>query len=211
MLGAETARAYKPLPQAYLASAELLNLRARAGDAGGRPQWRPRRRGRDSACARRSWRGRPNTARTRRCDFKADREWDVVADSFTEPRQGHGLLIARTRLPRLGQPWPTLANLGQPSMQGWRNGATHTPGAASRSRPSASAGLYARSTFTYSKSPGLLSIPTRGGAIQDANLPRSQHGAISPAIKSPSSFDGSHWSFCFAQSFSRRSSPAGEA
>jgi hypothetical protein len=28
-------------------------------------------------------------------------------------------------------------------------------------------------SFTYSKSPGLLSMPTRGGAIQLANLPGS--------------------------------------
>ncbi len=46
VLGAETARAYKPLPQAYLASAALLNLEPRAGHAGRRSQRRPRRRGR---------------------------------------------------------------------------------------------------------------------------------------------------------------------
>ena len=46
--------------------------------------------------------------------------------------------------------------------------------------------------FTYSKSPGLLSMPTRGGAIQLANLPGSVTGCISAAMKSPSSFDGSH-------------------
>ena len=82
VLGAETARAYKPQPQAYLASAELLNLAARPGDAGSGPQRRPRRRRQ----------GRPGTAFVARPteygphqsrDLKADRDWDVVTDSFT--------------------------------------------------------------------------------------------------------------------------------
>src|SRR5262249_35866385 len=48
--------------------------------------------------------------------------------------------------------------------------------------------------FTYSKSPGLLSMPTRGGAIQLANLPGSVTGFIRLWMKSPSFFDGSHLS-----------------
>ena len=83
VLGAETARAYKPLPQAYLASAELLNLEPGAGDAGGRPQRRPRRRRRGRPAHRLRRPARPSTARTRSVDFKADRDWDVVTDSFT--------------------------------------------------------------------------------------------------------------------------------
>ena len=46
--------------------------------------------------------------------------------------------------------------------------------------------------FTYSKSPGLLSMPTFGGEIQPANLPGSITGFISASMKSPSAFDGSH-------------------
>ena len=82
VLGAETARAYKPLPQAYLASAELLNLRARSGDAGGGPQRRPRRRG--ASGLRTAFVARPTEyGPHQKVDFKADREWDVIADSFT--------------------------------------------------------------------------------------------------------------------------------
>ena len=33
--------------------------------------------------------------------------------------------------------------------------------------------------------------------IQEANLPRSQQGAIRLSMKSPSSLDGQPWSFCF--------------
>jgi 2-haloacid dehalogenase len=82
VLGAETARAYKPLPQAYLASAALLNLEpakvmlvaahngdlAAAQKAGLRTAFvvRPREYG-------------PHQDR----DFKAEGDWDVVADSFT--------------------------------------------------------------------------------------------------------------------------------
>jgi 2-haloacid dehalogenase len=89
VLGAETARAYKPLPQAYLASAELLNLKpgqvmlvaahngdlAAASAAGLRTGFvaRPTEYG-------------PHQAR----DFKADREWDVVADSFVSLAKAMG-------------------------------------------------------------------------------------------------------------------------
>ena len=48
------------------------------------------------------------------------------------------------------------------------------------------------SIFTYSKSPGLLSMPTFGGEIQDAYWPVSVTGFISEAMKSPSAVDGSH-------------------
>src|SRR5690349_8979475 len=44
--------------------------------------------------------------------------------------------------------------------------------------------------FTYSKSPGLLSMPTRGGAIQLANLPGSVTDVIRLLMNSPSSVDG---------------------
>src|SRR5581483_5671582 len=37
---------------------------------------------------------------------------------------------------------------------------------------------YACSIFTYSNSPGLLSMPTLGGAIHEANLPASYCGFI---------------------------------
>jgi 2-haloacid dehalogenase len=83
VLGAETARAYKPLPQAYLASAALLNLEpaqvmlvaahngdlAAASAAGLRTGFvaRPQEYG-------------PHQSR----DFKAERAWDVVAGSFAE-------------------------------------------------------------------------------------------------------------------------------
>ena len=82
VLGAETARAYKPLPAAYLASAALLNLEpsqvmlvaahngdlAAAADTGLRTAFvaRPTEYG-------------PH----QKVDFKADRDWDVIADSFT--------------------------------------------------------------------------------------------------------------------------------
>jgi len=82
VLGAETARAYKPQPQAYLANVELLNLRpaqvmlvaahngdlAAAAATGMRTAFvaRPREHG-------------PRQTR----DLAAERSWDVVADSFT--------------------------------------------------------------------------------------------------------------------------------
>jgi 2-haloacid dehalogenase len=83
VLGAETARAYKPLPQAYLASAALLNLEphevmlvaahngdlAAASAAGLRTAFvaRPAEHG-------------PNQKR----DVKAEQAWDVACASFTD-------------------------------------------------------------------------------------------------------------------------------
>ena len=81
VLGAETARAYKPLPQAYLASAELLNIKpaqlmlvaAHNGDLAAAASC-----GLATGFVARPKEYGPHQAR----DFKADREWDVVADSF---------------------------------------------------------------------------------------------------------------------------------
>ncbi len=81
VLGAETARAYKPLAQAYLANAELLNLMpgqvmlvaahngdlAAAAKAGLRTAFVPRP-------------GEYGRGQTR--DLKPERDWDVIADSF---------------------------------------------------------------------------------------------------------------------------------
>jgi 2-haloacid dehalogenase len=81
VLSAETAGAYKPLPQAYLASAALLNLEPRqvmlvaahnndlaaASDVGLRTAF----------VARPSEHG-PH----QKSDLKAERDWDVVTDSF---------------------------------------------------------------------------------------------------------------------------------
>jgi 2-haloacid dehalogenase len=81
VLGAETARAYKPQPQAYLASAELLNLRpeqvmlvaAHNGDLAAAA----------SVGLRTAFVPRPNEwGAGQKVDLKAEREWDVVADSF---------------------------------------------------------------------------------------------------------------------------------
>ncbi len=81
VLGAETARAYKPLPQAYLASAELLNLEpaqvmlvaAHNGDLAAAA----------SAGLRTAFVARPSEyGPHQKLDFKADRDWDVVTDSF---------------------------------------------------------------------------------------------------------------------------------
>ena len=69
--------------------------------------------------------------------------------------------------------------------------------------------LYAMCSLTYSKSPGWLSMPTRGGAIQPANLPGSQTGFISDWMKSPSAADGSHSSLRLCHSLSDRISPSG--
>ena len=82
VLGSETARAYKPLPQAYLASAELLNLKpaqvmlvaAHNGDLAAAAGC-----GLRTAFVARPKEYGPNQKR----DFKAEREWDVVTDSFT--------------------------------------------------------------------------------------------------------------------------------
>jgi 2-haloacid dehalogenase len=81
ILGAETARAYKPLPQAYLASAELLNLApfqvmlvaAHNGDLAAA-----------AACGlRTAFVARPTEyGPHQKRDFQADHEWDVVSDSF---------------------------------------------------------------------------------------------------------------------------------
>ena len=81
VLGAETARAYKPLPQAYLASAELLNLKpgqvmlvaAHNGDLAAAASC-----GLATAFVARPTEYGPHQKR----DFKADRDWDVVTDSF---------------------------------------------------------------------------------------------------------------------------------
>jgi 2-haloacid dehalogenase len=81
VLGAETARAYKPLPQAYLASAELLNLApsqvmlvaAHNGDLAAAAET-----GLRTAFVARPTEYGPHQKR----DFKADRDWDVVTDSF---------------------------------------------------------------------------------------------------------------------------------
>jgi 2-haloacid dehalogenase len=82
VLGAETARAYKPLPQAYLASAELLNL------APGQVMLVAAHNGDLAAAAscglRTAFVARPTEyGPHQKVDFKAEREWDVVADSFT--------------------------------------------------------------------------------------------------------------------------------
>jgi 2-haloacid dehalogenase len=81
ILGAETARAYKPLPQAYLASAELLNLAplhvmlvaAHNGDLAAA-----------AACGlRTAFVARPTEhGPHQKRDFQADQAWDVVTDSF---------------------------------------------------------------------------------------------------------------------------------
>jgi 2-haloacid dehalogenase len=89
ILGAEAARAYKPQPQAYLGSAELINLKpsqvmlvaahnsdlAAAAETGLRTAFvaRPAEHG-------------PHQKR----DFKAERDWDVVADSFTSLAKAMG-------------------------------------------------------------------------------------------------------------------------
>jgi 2-haloacid dehalogenase len=82
VLGSETARAYKPLPQAYLASAELLNL------APGQVMLVAAHNGDLAAAAscglRTAFVPRPTEyGPHQKFDFKAEREWDVVADSFT--------------------------------------------------------------------------------------------------------------------------------
>ena len=82
VLGAETARAYKPLPSAYLASAELLNLQpaqvmlvaAHNGDLAAAAAA-----GMRTAFVARPTEYGPNQKR----DFAADRAWDVITDSFT--------------------------------------------------------------------------------------------------------------------------------
>ena len=67
------------------------------------------------------------------------------------------------------------------------------------------------SIFTYSKSPGLLSIPTLGGEIHEANSPISVTGSISEAMKSPSAAEGSHSPLRLLQVASSISRPSGVA
>jgi 2-haloacid dehalogenase len=89
VLGAETARAYKPLPQAYLASAELLNLApgqvmlvaAHNGDLAAAAKV-----GLATAFVARPSEYGPHQSR----DSKADRAWDVVTDSFTSLAKAMG-------------------------------------------------------------------------------------------------------------------------
>jgi len=89
VLGAETARAYKPLPQAYLASAALLNVEpgkvmlvaAHNGDLAAAA----------GAGLRTAFVARPAEYGPRQNrDFKAERDWDVVADSFKDVAKAMG-------------------------------------------------------------------------------------------------------------------------
>jgi 2-haloacid dehalogenase len=82
ILGAETARAYKPLPQAYLANAALLNLEphrvmlvaAHNGDLAAAA----------AAGLRTAFVARPaEHGPHQRSDLEADRAWDVTTSSFT--------------------------------------------------------------------------------------------------------------------------------
>jgi len=81
ILGAEPSRAYKPLPEAYQRSAALLNLApdevmlvaAHNGDLAAAA-----RAGLRTAFVTRATEYGPKQS----VDFKADREWDVVAESF---------------------------------------------------------------------------------------------------------------------------------
>ena len=81
ILGAEPARAYKPLAQAYIGSAELLNLApsqvmlvaAHNGDLAAAA----------SAGLRTAFVARPKEYGAKQDrDFKAERDWDIVTDSF---------------------------------------------------------------------------------------------------------------------------------
>ena len=89
ILGAEAARAYKPLPQAYLGSAALINLKpeqvmlvaAHNGDLAAAAET-----GLRTAFVARPTEYGPHQKR----DFKADREWDVVTDSFTNLAKAMG-------------------------------------------------------------------------------------------------------------------------
>jgi 2-haloacid dehalogenase len=89
VLGAETARAYKPLPQAYQASAALLNLKpehvmlvaAHNGDLAAAA----------AAGLRTAFVARPTEyGPHQKIDFKAERAWDVVADSFVGVAEAMG-------------------------------------------------------------------------------------------------------------------------
>src|SRR5215468_8041410 len=81
ILGAETARAYKPLPQAYLASAELLNLapgQVMLVAAHNNDLAAAAAQGLATAFVARPTEHGPH----QKADFKAERDWDVVTDSF---------------------------------------------------------------------------------------------------------------------------------
>jgi 2-haloacid dehalogenase len=89
VLGAETAQAYKPQPQAYLRSAELLNIRpdqlmlvaAHNGDLAAAA----------SCGLRTGFVARPTEyGPHQNRDARADREWDVVADSFVSLAKAMG-------------------------------------------------------------------------------------------------------------------------
>src|SRR5262249_50840581 len=67
------------------------------------------------------------------------------------------------------------------------------------------------SIFTYSKSPGLLSMPTLGGAIHGANWPIAVTEAINEAMKSPSPVEGSQSSRRLVHVASSISTPSGVA
>ena len=82
VLGAETARAYKPLPAAYQAAAALLNLEpaqvmlvaAHNGDLAAAA----------ATGLRTAFVARPaEYGPHQKIDTKAEGDWDVVADSFT--------------------------------------------------------------------------------------------------------------------------------
>jgi 2-haloacid dehalogenase len=89
VLGAETARAYKPLPQAYLAGAALLNLEpaqvmlvaAHNGDLAAASAA-----GLGTAFVPRPQEYGPHQQR----DFKAEGAWDVVCGSFVELAEAMG-------------------------------------------------------------------------------------------------------------------------
>ena len=81
VLGAETAHAYKPLPQAYLANAELINLKP------GQVMLVASHNGDLAAAAKAGLRTafvtRPSEhGPHQKLDLKADGDWDVVVDSF---------------------------------------------------------------------------------------------------------------------------------
>jgi 2-haloacid dehalogenase len=81
ILGAETARAYKRLPQAYLANAQLLNLEP------GQVMLAAAHNDDLAAAAavglRTAFVARPTEhGPHQKADFKAERDWDVVADDF---------------------------------------------------------------------------------------------------------------------------------
>ena len=89
ILGAETARAYKPMPEAYLAAARLLNLEpgqvmlvaAHNGDLAAAAEC-----GLATGFVARPTEYGPH----QKVDFKAERAWDVVADSFVGVAEAMG-------------------------------------------------------------------------------------------------------------------------